>query len=143
MCDTDGSGSIDVIELGEICRALGEDMTDKQVRALIAEIDKNGNGLVEWEEYLEAMWIKRQDARKKGAGLLEFASKRAAMARKKKEDAAIEKEIIWQKKSDANEKLRKKAVLKAEKLKEEEKKLLKKRNDKIRREKDANVKEKT
>ena len=103
MCDADGSGSIDVDELGEICRALGEDMTDKQVRALIAEIDKNGNGLVEWEEYLEAMWIKRQDARKKGAGLLEFASKRAAMARKKKEDAAIEKEIIWQKKSDANE----------------------------------------
>ena len=58
--------------------------------------------------------------------MLEFASKRAAMARKKKEDAAIEKEITWQKKSEANEKLRKEAVLKAEKLKEEEKKLIKK-----------------
>ena len=61
-----------------------------KTRALIAEIDQNGNGLVEWEEYLEAMWIKRQDARKRGAGMLEFASKRAAMARKKKEDAAVE-----------------------------------------------------
>ena len=84
MCDADGSGSIDVDELGEICRALGEDMTDKQVRALIAEIDKNGNGLVEWEEYLEAMWIKRQDARKRGAGLLEFASKRAPWRERRK-----------------------------------------------------------
>merc|ERR1711907_467785 len=57
--DTDGSGSIDVEELGNIMRSLGEDLSKKQLRVLIKEIDTDGNGTIEWEEYLIAMSSKR------------------------------------------------------------------------------------
>jgi|EP00505_MAST-04D_sp_SCG-Rhode-Island_P000558 Ca2+-binding EF-hand superfamily protein len=131
-CDTDGSGSIDVAEMGAICRSLGEEMTDKQVRALIAEVDENGNGLVEWEEYLQAMYKKREGARNRGAGMLEFASKRAAEARKLKEQQAIEKELKALKRSEENDIVRKEAAAKAQKRIELEKIETAKRNKAIR-----------
>ena len=47
--DSDGSGSIDAEEMGTICAELGEKLSKKQLRALIKEVDTNGNGTVEWE----------------------------------------------------------------------------------------------
>jgi Ca2+-binding EF-hand superfamily protein len=131
-CDADGSGSIDVEEMGSICRALGEDMTQKQVQALIDEVDANGNGLVEWEEYLEAMYKKRQNARARGAGMLEFASMRASQAREKKEQQAVLKDKTWQKKNAEAEKVRKEAIIKAQRMKEEQKIEIAKHNEAIR-----------
>ena len=90
--DVDSSGSIDAAEMGNICAELGEKLTSKQLRALIKEVDTNGNGLVEWEEFLGAMYKKRQEARKKGKGLLEMFSIKLEAANKKKEEQ-IQKRI--------------------------------------------------
>ena len=40
--------------------SLGEDLSKKQLRVLIKEIDTDGNGTIEWEEYLIAMSSKRE-----------------------------------------------------------------------------------
>ena len=40
------TGSIDVEELGNIMRSLGEDLSKKQLRVLIKEIDTDGNGTI-------------------------------------------------------------------------------------------------
>merc|ERR1711998_358346 len=90
--DTDGSGSIDVEELGGIMRSLGEDLSRKQLKALIKEIDTDENGTIEWEEYLIAMSSKREEARRKGSGLLEFFSKKLDEVKEKKEKQLLAKE---------------------------------------------------
>lgn len=84
--DIDGSGSIEATEMGVICAELGEKLTNKQLRALIKEVDTNGNGMVEWEEFLHAMFKKRQNARKNGRGLLEMFSIKLDAANRKKEE---------------------------------------------------------
>merc|ERR1712232_291319 len=48
--DTDGSGKIDAIELREI---LGK--TDAEVKALIAEVDVNNDGMIDFTEFTAMM----------------------------------------------------------------------------------------
>ena len=55
-------------------------------------MDTDGNGTVEWDAYLMAMYRKRQDARAKGSGLLEIFSQRKREAELKKEALLMEKQ---------------------------------------------------
>ena len=56
--DDDGSGTIDIAELGAICSSLGEDLSRKQLEALIKDVDTNADGTVDWHEFLLAMHSK-------------------------------------------------------------------------------------
>jgi len=55
QCDKDGNNFIDVTELKEILRALGEEGTDTQAKELMKEIDDDQNGLISFDEFKEAM----------------------------------------------------------------------------------------
>jgi Ca2+-binding EF-hand superfamily protein len=53
--DLDGSGSIDVHELGEAFKKMGQGATEEKLKQIIAEVDDNGNGELEWPEFLSIM----------------------------------------------------------------------------------------
>ena len=84
--DADNSDSIDANELMAVCQSLGENLSMKQVKALIAEVDDDGSGEIEWEEFLIIMGKKRNDAMKKGSGLFQKMSMRADEAANKKQE---------------------------------------------------------
>jgi len=84
--DTDNSQSIDAGELYAVCQKLGEDLTMKQIKKLIAEVDDDNSGEIEWEEYLLIMGKKRDEAMKKGSGLFQKMSMRADQAAIKKQE---------------------------------------------------------
>ena len=76
LYDTNNNGAIPAENLGDIMSALGEDLNDKELRKLIKEVDSDRSGAIEWNEYLLLMHKKREEAREKGMGLLEYASVR-------------------------------------------------------------------
>ena len=55
LFDTDGSGSIDVRELKAAMRALGFQVKKSEIRQIIADIDKDENGTVEFDEFCDLM----------------------------------------------------------------------------------------
>jgi len=50
--DLDGSGAVDEVELGLILENLGETVSAKRLKGLIKEIDKDGSGEVEYDEFI-------------------------------------------------------------------------------------------
>ncbi|MQL82815.1 hypothetical protein Taro_015311 [Colocasia esculenta] len=53
--DMDADGSLTHLELAALLRSLGVKPTGDQVRALLSEMDANGNGAVEFEELAAAI----------------------------------------------------------------------------------------
>lgn len=45
--DKDGSGSISVDELGALMKTFGENLTDDDLKTMIQEVDKNGDGSID------------------------------------------------------------------------------------------------
>ena len=63
--DLDGSGAVDESELGLILENLGESVTANRLKGLIKEIDKDGSGEIEFEEFMvmiDAVWRGRGSA---------------------------------------------------------------------------------
>ncbi|CAA7395158.1 unnamed protein product [Spirodela intermedia] len=58
LFDTDGSGTIDAKELNVAMRALGFEMTDEQIRQMIADVDKDGSGAIDYDEFEYMMTAK-------------------------------------------------------------------------------------
>ncbi|XP_062188648.1 probable calcium-binding protein CML13 [Phragmites australis] len=58
LFDTDNSGTIDAKELNVAMRALGFEMTEEQINQMIADVDKNGSGAIEYEEFEHMMTAK-------------------------------------------------------------------------------------
>ena len=55
--DEDSSGSIDAEEIGLLVEALsGKKMDDDELQAMVDEVDKDGSGVIEWDEFLIIMW---------------------------------------------------------------------------------------
>ena len=52
MIDKDGGGSLDHVELKQALADLGEHLTTEDVKDMIAEIDQDGNGTIEMDEFL-------------------------------------------------------------------------------------------
>jgi len=50
--DTDGDNFVDAKELQTVLKNLKMDTSMENIKQLITEVDKNGNGLVEWDEFL-------------------------------------------------------------------------------------------
>merc|ERR1712216_835070 len=55
LFDADNSGAIDVRELKAAMRALGFEVMKEELKKMISDIDNDGNGSIEFDEFLEMM----------------------------------------------------------------------------------------
>ena len=55
LFDEDGDGTIDEKELGNVFRSLGQHYTRDELAEMISEIDTDGSGVVEFDEFLMLM----------------------------------------------------------------------------------------
>merc|ERR1711966_169631 len=55
LFDADNSGAIDVRELKAAMRALGFEVKKDELKKMISDIDNDGNGSIEFQEFLEMM----------------------------------------------------------------------------------------
>ena len=58
MFDADGNGYINAVELRQVMMNLGENLTEEEVEMMIKEADINGDGLVNYEEFISMMSTK-------------------------------------------------------------------------------------
>merc|ERR1712072_633465 len=58
MFDMDRSGAIDVRELKAAIKALGMDVSAEELKKMVADVDKDGNGTIEFAEFLSMMTAK-------------------------------------------------------------------------------------
>ncbi|XP_062396600.1 troponin C, skeletal muscle [Sardina pilchardus] len=55
LFDTDGGGDISTKELGQVMRMLGQNPTREELDAIIIEVDEDGSGTIDFEEFLVMM----------------------------------------------------------------------------------------
>eukprot|EP00461_Guttulinopsis_vulgaris_P001510 UN01510 len=62
LFDRDNDGSITAKELGTVMRSLGQNPTDSELQDIIAEFDADGNGTIDFTEFLTMMEKKLRQA---------------------------------------------------------------------------------
>merc|ERR1712118_326043 len=55
LVDTDRGGSISTAELGSLMETLGIRTTQEELKLMVSEIDQNGNGEVDFDEFVQVM----------------------------------------------------------------------------------------
>merc|ERR1712072_1156628 len=55
LFDGDQSGAIDVRELKAAMRALGFEVENEELKKMVSDIDGDGNGTIEFQEFLQMM----------------------------------------------------------------------------------------
>merc|ERR1711935_820779 len=55
LFDNDASGQIDVRELKAAMRALGFEIKNEELKKMVTDVDNDGNGTIEFSEFLEMM----------------------------------------------------------------------------------------
>jgi calmodulin len=58
---TDGDGTITSLELGTVMRSLGQNPTEAELQDMINEVDADGNGTIDFPEFLTMMARKMRD----------------------------------------------------------------------------------
>ena len=53
--DKDGNGHVDADELGQVLASLGQIPTEEEIKRMIAEVDGDMNGTIEFTEFLQMM----------------------------------------------------------------------------------------
>jgi calmodulin len=61
LLDGDGDGTITTKELGTVMRSLGQNPTERELQDMINEVDGDGNGTIDFPEYLIMMARKMKD----------------------------------------------------------------------------------
>ncbi|KAJ7841041.1 calmodulin [Mycena olivaceomarginata] len=61
LFDKDGDGTITTLELGTVMRSLGQNPTEGELQDMINEVDVDGNGTIDFNEFLAMMAKKFQD----------------------------------------------------------------------------------
>jgi calmodulin len=61
LFDKDGDGTITNVELGTVMRSLGQNPTEVELQDMINEVDRDGNGTIDFEEFLDMMAKKLKD----------------------------------------------------------------------------------
>ncbi|RUS18576.1 centrin [Endogone sp. FLAS-F59071] len=62
LLDTDGSGTIDAKELKVAMRALGFEPKKEELKQIISEVDPDGTGTIEFEDFLRVMTARKQSS---------------------------------------------------------------------------------
>ena len=61
LFDKDGDGCITSKELGTVMRSLGQNPTEAELKDIINEVDADGNGTIDFSEFLSMMAKKMKD----------------------------------------------------------------------------------
>ncbi|XP_063428900.1 neo-calmodulin-like [Mytilus trossulus] len=61
LFDKDGDGTVSTNELGVVMRSLGQKPTDEELHAMINEVDEDGNGEIDFDEFLSMIAKKMGD----------------------------------------------------------------------------------
>lgn len=61
LFDNNGDGTITTGELGIVMRSLGQNPTENELQDMINEVDVDGNGTIDFNEYLTMMAQKMKD----------------------------------------------------------------------------------
>ena len=61
MYNPDGDGTITTKELGTVMRSLGQNPTEAELQDMINEVDADGNGTIDFPEFLTMMARKMRD----------------------------------------------------------------------------------
>ncbi|XP_042464040.1 calmodulin-like [Zingiber officinale] len=61
LFDRDGDGRITLEELGAVIKSLGQSPSEEELREMIQEIDADGNGTIEFGEFLNLMAKKAKE----------------------------------------------------------------------------------
>eukprot|EP00536_Pseudo-nitzschia_multiseries_P002086 jgi/Psemu1/235350/estExt_Genewise1.C_280011 len=61
LFDKDGDGTIDSEELGGILRSLGNQPTEEEIEDMMREADTDGNGTIDFAEFVEMMPTQERD----------------------------------------------------------------------------------
>ena len=67
----DGSGTISNKELLGVMRSLGQNPTEDELQALVIEVDVNGDGTIDFDEFLGMMEKSNKDGDGEESGLKE------------------------------------------------------------------------
>lgn len=62
LFDKDSDGMITAAELGVVMRSLGQRPSEKELKNMVHMVDKDGNGTIEFDEFLSMMSIKLRDS---------------------------------------------------------------------------------
>ncbi|KAE8745355.1 hypothetical protein FOCC_FOCC007904 [Frankliniella occidentalis] len=63
LFDRDEDGTITMAELGVVMRSLGQRPTETELRDMVNEVDQDGNGTIEFNEFLQMMSKKMKELR--------------------------------------------------------------------------------
>ncbi|XP_021344468.1 calmodulin-like, partial [Mizuhopecten yessoensis] len=62
LFDSDGDGTITTKELGTVMRSLGQNPTDADIHDMVALVDSDGNGSIDFDEFLHLVAKRLQEA---------------------------------------------------------------------------------